>query len=788
MTLASAAMLPKMVAAPPELPPSASRHVDFAQEVHPLLLSRCAGCHTGDKPQAGLRLNTREEMLKGGTSGPAIVPGTSKDSLLIHRVAGVKPPVMPIVGDPLTPEEIGILRAWIDQGAKTSAEAETTSWQAPLAPRRPELPPEAEQFSNRIDYFLDTYFRKHKIEAGDPVSDAAFARRAYFDLWGLPAAPAELAAFVEDKQPGKRERLVDTLLANRRYFTGHWISFWNDLLHNDEGVTYIGDRKSITPWLQAALDGNMPYDQMVRSLINPVKEDDPEGFIMGVNWRGAINASQTPVMQAAQNSSQVFLGVNLKCNSCHDSFISKWKLKDAYGMASFFSSEPLELVRCDAKTGEMSSPKFLYPELGSVSPDAPLAEKKAIAAELFTKRENGRLARTFVNRIWERLLGRGLVEPLDDMDAEPWNPDLLDWLADEFAVKGYDINWLLKQVMTSRAYQLPSVPSTETEEKPYVFRGPQSRRLSAEQFVDSISAITGEWRVLRSKKPEPGVYSREWHFKASPLTRALGRPNRDLAVTERNNEPTTLQMLELVNGDTLAQLLRRGAKQMLGELPPAPESVFDSGAVGSNVVRADADITGASKLWLMMEDEDSYDPSRVTAGWADAVLQGPGGSVKLSELIPPEVLSDKASTGTLKFKDEAPKDALIAKLGSRLVVDLGGREFTRFRAAVGVDEASLHSDISPKIRFYVFTAEPDPHRLARVKGEPPVPFAKEKFTPDTLVTRLFLHALGRQPDADERKLAKEYLGQNGAGDSISSDGLEDLLWSIFLSPEFQYIS
>jgi len=151
----------------------------------------------------------------------------------------------------------------------------------------------------------------------------------------------------------------------------------------------------------------MPYDQMVASLLNPAGKDAPEGFLTGVNWGGETSASQTAPMQAAQNSAQVFLGINLKCASCHDSFVSRWKLKETYSMASFFSKEPLEIYRCDVSTGEKSSPRFLFPELAGAPVGDTIEQRRNMAARLFTARENGRFARTMVNRYWKRLLGRG---------------------------------------------------------------------------------------------------------------------------------------------------------------------------------------------------------------------------------------------------------------------------------------------------------------------------------------------------------------------------------------------
>jgi hypothetical protein len=449
-----------------------------------------------------------------------------------------------------------------------------------------------------------------------PVSGSLFARRAYLDLWGLLPTPEQLQEFERDRHPDKRERLIDQLLANRRNYSEHWISFWNDLLRNDEGVLYEGARESITVWLLQALESNLPFDQFAARLLNPKEPGDPRGFLIGVNWRGDVSASQIPPMQAAQNSAQVFLGVNLKCNSCHDSFISKWKLKDAYGLAAFFSDRPLDIYRCDIKTGEQPQAKFLYPEIGGVDPDASLAERRAAAARLFTCKEDVRFARTFVNRVWDRLFGRGLVASVDDMDRVPWDAELLENLAADFVEHNYDIQFLLRRIMTSSAYQALSAPERAAE-KDYVFRGPRIRRLTAEQYVDAISSITGEWRVLAPEESGSGVYSREWRLKSSPLTRSLGRPIRDQVYTRRNTEATTLQALELVNGGTLDNLLVRGAKRMLGELREAPANLFDSGIVGEHPVTVDIDITGVNQLWLVTEDTDSYDPARTVAGWVN---------------------------------------------------------------------------------------------------------------------------------------------------------------------------
>src|SRR5215468_7893600 len=162
-------------------------------------------------------------------------------------------------------------------------------------------------------------------------------------------------------------------------------------------------------------------------------------------------------MQAAQNVSQVFMGVNLKCASCHDSFINDWQLADAYGLAGIYAEAPLEMVECDRPTGKMAPAKFLYAKLGRVDATAERPARLAQLATLITAHTNGRLSRTIVNRLWQRFMGRGLVEPVDDMDQPSWNADLLDWLAEDLVAHGYDLKHTMAQILTSRAYQLAAV-------------------------------------------------------------------------------------------------------------------------------------------------------------------------------------------------------------------------------------------------------------------------------------------------------------------------------------------
>ena len=756
---------------------------DYARDIQPLLHSKCGACHGKNSPQADLSVMTRADLLKGGKNGPAIVPGSSVSSLLLLRVTGEKQPQMPLGGKPLSSGEITLLKTWIDGGAAW-IEPAGSKWAPILAPRRPAIPETgAPQLQHPVDRFIAEYFKQHHLSFPAPVPDAVFARRVYLDIWGLLPTPEQLQEFLQDPSANKREQLIDRLLAQSKNYSEQWISLWNDFLRNDEGVVYHGVRKSISPWLLKALEDNLPYDRFVSALLNPAQPDGPEGFLIGVNWRGEVSASQTPPMQAAQNSAQVFLGINLKCASCHDSFINQWKLRDSYGLAGFFSEKPLELVRCDIKLGEMSKTKFVYPELGAVETDAPLAVRQAAAAHLMTKPENGRFARTLVNRYWKRLFGRGLVEPVDDMDVQPWNADLLDWLASDFVEHQYDLKFLLRQIMISQTYQLPTVRIEVRGEKQYVFKGPQLRRLTAEEFVDAASSITGEWRVVIPQEGGTGSFARDWRLKSSPLTRALGRPIRDQVFTTRSEEATTLQSLELVNGEDFSGILRGGAMNLLNQRTVPPSNLFDSGIITKKKGIVDIDISGASQLWLLSVESGSYNPSLVSTGWANVILTGPGGEKRLQDLKS----ESSFKQGVLHLEGNEYSDALVGPSSSEWVFDLTGGHYTRLRAIVGVDDSSQRDDISPQVRFFVFNQKPAPDRFVKVSGELPVPFKPAKYTAESLTQYLYLYALSREPNEQEKLLAREFLLAPPNSKKISIDGLEDLLWAILLTPEFQFI-
>jgi hypothetical protein len=796
--------------------------VDYEREIRPILSEYCLECHSQDKRKGGLSLATYGDVLDGGKDGPVVRPGRSSGSMMIERVKGTVGDRMPLDELPLSDEQIALLQRWIDQGARAtpSSPPAPQPWEAPLHLKAPPLPAAVWPAWNRpADRLVAAYLSRARVPQPALVPDATFARRAYLDIWGLLPPADDLRAFVADTAPDKRDRLVARLLADDRKYAEHWISFWNDLLRNEDGTSYFSEqngRKSITEWLMSSLVQNRPYDQLVAKLLNPSQPGDPEGFLIGVNWRGETSAAVMPWMQASQNTAQAFLGVNFKCNACHDSFVSKWKLKDAYGLAAYFSPEPrLQLFRCDIARDEYAQPSFFYPELARPAPSPSLNDRRATAAAIFTDPRNGRMPRTAVNRIWARLMGHGIVPNSDEMDGKPWSPALLDWLASDFVAHKYDVKHLIATVMTSRAYQMPAVArKDEPPARNYAFRGPEVRRLTAEQFADAIGTITGEWSISTapplnltrtsitgqagaappaarppgprrdSDSPHAGYYVREYRNSSSQLTRALGRPIRDQITSVRATEATTLQSLELVNGEILTSWLMRGARRMTGQLADDPLSLFNASVGGRNVQARmfEADVSAASKLWLIISDTGSNAPERVLPVLVNAEFAGPSGTVPLSSLTPVDASGLRAPQGS-----DATRVPM--KNSSRLVYDVSGRGFTQFRGSVDVDNprAEVGSTLNPQLRFFIFSAEPNMKRLLSPFPGVPLQGPAPVTSPRAVVDHVFWAALGRAPSPAERQASEAAVAKAAAPGQVEPDAVADLLWAILMKPEFQLI-
>jgi len=461
---------------------------------------------------------------------------------------------MPPEGDPLTKEQVETIRRWIDQGAVWDAPSE---YHLPLRPVA--LPPGP---GNPIDRLLVDYYQQIGSTPRAVIRDEQYVRRVTFDLVGFPPTEEELSTFLRDTTPDKRRAWAENLLGDADRYANHWMTFWSDHLRIGSEITagaFDGDNTGAPrEWLLSGLKDSVPYDALARELI---AGDLYEKYALCVAPpEDIISPVERAEMQIGTTISQVFLGIQMKCASCHDSFIDRWTLQDAWGLAAALGGQELPMQRCQIPTGETAKPKFPLAELGEVDPALDLQQKRRRVAELMTCAENGLFARTVVNRLWARLLGRGMIEPLDEMmEHEPWYPPLMDWLAGEFVRSGYDLKHMLVLITSSEAYQRP--PQVRAEplraDSPYQFQGPELRWLTAEQFVDTVT------RLAPPAPPVDGAdqpaAKRAWQRTRTDLMTVLGRPTRDVVVSARVQEASALLALEMMNGQELQDLVQRGA-------------------------------------------------------------------------------------------------------------------------------------------------------------------------------------------------------------------------------------
>ena len=450
----------------------------------------------------------------------------------------------------------------------------------------PPEPPEVEQpAANAIDQFIIAAWQAAGLEEANnppPVcDDAAFARRAYLDLIGVIPTPLEVNRFLADHSPEKRGKLVDQLLGRRAEYAAHWTPFWEDALASQPvlGQGGIPTRGNYRDWLLASYEHNRPYDVLVAELIDPTmpgrrREVDEE--LIGTRYAiGYVrNEDHGVTLQTAANVGQVFLGASMKCASCHDHFENQeWPQERFLAFAGLFAPHDLERIRCDVKSGKFVPARFPWDLPGAPEHAPSVVEARLhLAAQLLVDPLNPRFAKTIVNRLWKRYLGLGLVEPADDfrLDSAASHPELLDWLAHDFIAHGCDLQHTIRLILTSRTYQLRYDPALEDHltsengsqadaQSPRYCRSPALRRLTAEQFFDSVRlAMTGRLR------PEERMFL---DGRSTALMRALGRPSsRNEITTSRSDALAVVQSLELLNGPELEELI---SHHPLLKKPPA---------------------------------------------------------------------------------------------------------------------------------------------------------------------------------------------------------------------------
>lgn len=406
--------------------------------------------------------------------------------------------------------------------------------------------------NNFIDRLVFRKLRKLNIAPSELADDAEYLRRAYLDVIGTLPTPTEARRFLDDKRPDRRARLVDELL-KRPEFADFWALQWADLLRVDRAA--LGPKRAYAyyKWIRDSIAANRPFDAFARAFIaaeGPLRQAEQANFYKVVNKPG----------QAASTLAQVFLGVRIACAECHHHPFDRWSQDDYYGMTAFFNGvavknangqEVLSAGGISKSRNPRTTVDILAHPLGEKMPaKIEAGDHRAELADWMTSPRNPWFARNLANRVWAHFLGRGLVEPVDDVRATnpPSNPELLDALAEHFIQSKYDLHALIRLITASRVYQLSSKPNATNERDEQNYSRARFKRVGAEVLLDMVSQTTGV--AERFAGAPPGTRAIQlWDSKVrNYFLKTFGRPERVTACEcERNHEPSVAQVLHLLN-------------------------------------------------------------------------------------------------------------------------------------------------------------------------------------------------------------------------------------------------
>lgn len=419
------------------------------------------------------------------------------------------------------------------------------------APRSFPAPPD-----NIVDREIYAKLRDLRIVPSALSGDEEFIRRIYLDVLGVLPAAAEVRLFASSNDPNKREYLIDDVLERPEYADLQAL-VWADRLRSDSRFHRVGGVRSYYRWLREEFAANRPLDKFAYALLTARGANYANG---PANYWGNYDKISTPIEVAIQTG-QVFMGVRIGCAQCHNHPFEKWSQNDFYSLAAVFSQvvefrtknaqefdlrlEPARAV-LHPVTKKASIPRYL----GGDAIDAePGADRRIKFAQWLTSKNNPFFARAMANLVWRDMMGRGLVQPADDMRETnpPTHPALLDALAKELADHNFDQKHLIRMIANSRTYQLAS-RANETNKLDFMYYSrAYPKRMMAEVYMDAVAQVTGvpdsfkDWPEAKRAVQLPDNRYNSYFLDV------FDRNNR-LVICDRDENVNTRQALHLVNG------------------------------------------------------------------------------------------------------------------------------------------------------------------------------------------------------------------------------------------------
>ncbi|MCZ6684189.1 MAG: DUF1549 and DUF1553 domain-containing protein [Planctomycetota bacterium] len=417
---------------------------------------------------------------------------------------------------------------------------------------------------NYVDTLIHQKLKKLRIAPSEACSDEIFIRRVFLDVIGLLPTVAEFDRFMADAASDKRAKLIDGLL-QRPEFPKVWAMKWAELLRIESASRRISFKAmyQYNNWIRDAILNDVPVDRMAKTLLTAG----------GGNFTApAANfyMVETSPTSMAENVAQVFLGIRIQCAQCHNHPFERWTMDDYYGFAAFFgqvgrkqAEDPRETIVFNRGSGgvrhirdnRLMAPKFL----AGAAPNVAGKDRRKVLAEWLTSRENPWFTKCFVNRVWSHFFGRGIADPPDDVRVSnpPSNPELLDALAEKFVEHDYNLRRLVRDICNSSTYQLATRPNETNKGDERNFSKALIRRVPGEFLLDAICQVTERPEKFRGLPLGAHAVEVADGRTGNYFLDVFGRPDRTSACTcDRRNEPTLVQALHLINGETIDKKIR----------------------------------------------------------------------------------------------------------------------------------------------------------------------------------------------------------------------------------------
>jgi hypothetical protein len=436
--------------------------------------------------------------------------------------------------------------------------------------------------SNYIDGLVFNKLKILRMLPSELCGDETFLRRAFLDIVGILPAREDYDKFMGDASPDKREKLVDELLG-RKEFSELWVMKWAELLQirtDDNRQVSYKTALGYFNWLQSRVEGNVPFNLMIQELL-------------GASG-GTFNVPPTTYYQierdtlkVSENTAQIFMGMRIQCAQCHNHPFDRWTMDDYYSFAAFFSQigrknaeDPREKIVFDRAEGEVKHPvggRTMAPKfLGGIVPDVKNRDRRQVLAEWIASPENPYFARNLANIVWAHFFGKGIIDAVDDVRVSnpPSNPELLEALAKKFTSYKYDFKKLVRDICTSRSYQLSTHanPTNQSDTRNFA-KGP-IRRIRAEVLLDIISEVTDTPNKFKGLPLGARAVQIADGKTSNYFLTTFGRATRETVCScEVKMEPNLSQALHLLNGDTVNTRIVQGAlvKKLLDGGKKAPD-------------------------------------------------------------------------------------------------------------------------------------------------------------------------------------------------------------------------